>query len=403
MEKFIEIKGGITAPLGFTASGVYAGVKPTNKTKRDVAVIFSEVPCVASGKFTTNQVKAAPVKVSLKNIRNKHTYAIVANSGNANACTGVRGIQDAKKMTVTTAKLLGVKDSEVLVCSTGRIGVPMPISKVETGIAKAVEKLSRNGSKDAAEAIMTSDTTKKECALSLRINGKRVTIGAIAKGAGMIDPNMATMLCFITSDVHIDKKSLDRALATAVEQSFNSITVDGDMSTNDTVLMLANGLAENETLNTSHPEWAKFVTALNSLTRKLALMIVSDGEGISKVVEIVVKGAANQRDAKMAAESVANSNLVKCAWCGEDPNWGRIMDAIGYSQAKIKEECVDIYYDGLCSVQNGIVSKTPIEKLKKVVKKERFTITIHLNSGSGEHTVYASDLTEKYVELNKAE
>jgi len=403
MEKFTEIKGGITAPLGFTASGIYAGIKATNKTKRDIAVIFSEVPCVAAGKFTTNQVKAAPVKVSIKNVKNKQAYAIIANSGNANACTGVRGVEDAKKMISATAKALGVKDSEVLICSTGRIGVFMPIQKIEEGITKAVKKLSRNGSKDAAEAIMTSDSCKKEVALSFQINGKRVTIGAIAKGAGMIDPNMATMLCFITTDASIDKKSLDRALGIAVEQSFNSITVDGDMSTNDTVLLLANGLAENEALTPAHPEFSKFQNALNTITRKLALMIVADGEGISRVVEVVVKGASSHRDAKLAAESVANSSLVKCAWCGGDPNWGRIMDAIGYSAAKIKEECVDIYYDGSCAVQNGIVSKTPVEKLRKIVKKPRFTITINLHLGSGEHTVYASDITEKYVELNKSE
>lgn len=403
MNKFEELKGGVTAPLGFTAAGVYAGIKPTNKTKRDIAVIFSEIPCTAAGKFTTNQVKAAPVKVSQKNIQKNRTYAIIANSGNANACTGLRGIDDAKKMVQMTAKALGVKDSEILVCSTGRIGVPLPINKLQLGISKAVEKLSRKGSKDAAEAIMTSDTFKKESALRLSIDGKRVTIGAIAKGAGMIDPNMATMLCFITTDALIDKKTLDKALSTAVDQSFNSITIDGDMSTNDTVLMLANGLAENDCLTPAHSEFSKFQSALNILSKQLALMIVSDGEGITKVIEIIVKGAANTRDARSAAESVANSNLVKCAWCGEDPNWGRIMDAIGYSTALIKEECVDIYYDGLCAVHHGVASRTPVNKLKKVVKKSTFTITIDLNIGTAEHTVYASDLTEEYVTLNKSE
>ncbi|MDL5050057.1 bifunctional glutamate N-acetyltransferase/amino-acid acetyltransferase ArgJ [Oscillatoria amoena NRMC-F 0135] len=403
MEKFIEIKGGVTAPLGYTAAGVHVGVKAANKTKRDIAVIFSEVPCVAAGKFTTNQVKAAPVKVSQKNIRNRQTYAIVANSGNANACTGIQGVLDAKRMTAIASKELGVKDSEILICSTGRIGVPMPMSKISDGIQKAVKKLSRNGSKDAAEAIMTSDSYRKEAAISLRINGRRVTIGAIAKGAGMIDPNMATMLCFVTTDALIDKKSLDKALGIAVEQSFNSITVDGDMSTNDTVLMLANGLAENETLIPSHPEFHKFQAALNAITRKLALMIVDDGEGTTKTVEVVVKGASNQQDARTAAGKIANSVLVKCAWCGGDPNWGRVMDAIGYSSARIKEECVDIYYDGLCAVRNGIAARTPTEKLRKIVKKNRFTLTVHLNLGAGEHTVFASDLTEKYVELNKSE
>ncbi|MDX2227371.1 MAG: bifunctional glutamate N-acetyltransferase/amino-acid acetyltransferase ArgJ [Verrucomicrobiae bacterium] len=402
--KFEEIKGGVTAALGFSASGVIAGIKPSNKTKRDVALIFSEAPCAAAGTFTLNQVKAAPVKVSQKHIKSDRIFAIAANSGNANACTGIQGIRDAQAMTQAAAEALGIKKNQVLVCSTGRIGVPLPMDRLIAGLKKAVNRISRDGSRDAAEAIMTSDTCRKEFALRLLVHGKRVTIGGIAKGAGMIDPNMATMLCFITTDARIDKATLQSCLSAAVDQSFNSMTIDGDMSTNDTVLLLANGQAENDPLTRHHPDMPKFQEALNLLTRKLARMIVRDGEGISKVVELTVTGARNNRDARLAAEAVANSTLVKCSWCGEDPNWGRLMDAIGYSGAEVREEHVDIYYEGMCLVQSGtLVKKPPLTKIRKLVQRDSFSITLNLNLGQGIHTVYTTDLTEKYVELNRGE
>lgn len=400
---FHEISGGVTAPEGYVATSAYCGIKEANKDKPDIALIYSPSTTVSAATFTTNKVKAAPVKVSLSRLRSAETRAILANSGNANACTGLAGIENAKRMTKAAAKALKIKESQIMVCSTGRIGVPLPIEKMEATIAEMPKTLANDGSLKAAQAIMTSDSFAKEVAVELEIDGKRIRIGGIAKGAGMIDPNMATMLCFLTTDAAISKKDLQRALSVAVEQSFNRITIDGDMSTNDTVIFLANGKAENAPLSPSNPAFNLFQEALNHVTCRLACMIVEDGEGVSKFVEINVKGGATYQDARKAAEAVANSCLVKCAWYGGDPNWGRIMDAIGYSGARIREELVDIYYDGLLAVQNGMASNTPFEKLKEVVAHPKLTITIDLHLGSSDYRVYTSDLTTKYVEFNMGE
>ena len=283
MNSFLEIPGGITAPQAFTAGSLFAGIKPTNPSKPDMAFIFSTVPAVAAGTFTTNTMKAAPVRVSQANIRSAETRAIVANSGNANACTGVVGIDHAKRMT------------KVLVCSTGRIGVPLPIEAMEQAIAQCPQALAPDGSLRAAQAIMTSDTHAKEIAVELELYGKQVRIGGIAKGAGMIDPNMATMLSFITTDAAISKKLLQQAIADAVEQSFNRITIDGDMSTNDTVLILANGAAGNTPLRDGESEFDRFQNALNHVCCALARMIVEDGEGVSKFVTVQIRGAKSHR------------------------------------------------------------------------------------------------------------
>jgi len=402
-QTFHEICGGVTAPEGYVAASAFCGIKEANKDKPDIALIYSPVPTVAAATFTTNKVKAAPVKVSLSRLRSLETRAILANSGNANACTGLEGIESAKRMTKAAAKALKIKESAIMVCSTGRIGVPLPIEKMEATISELPKALLKDGSLKAAHAIMTSDSFAKEVAVELEIGGKRVRIGGIAKGAGMIDPNMATMLCFVTTDAAISKKDLQRALSVAVEQSFNRITIDGDMSTNDTVILLANGLAGNEPIRPTQPEFTLFQEALNYLTCRLACMIVEDGEGVTKFVEINVKGAATYQDGRKAAEAVANSCLVKCAWYGGDPNWGRIMDAIGYSGARIREELVDIYYDGLLAVQNGMASNTPFEKLKEVVSNSKLTITIDLHLGSSDYRVFTTDLTTKYVEFNMGE
>src|SRR5688572_24510181 len=338
-----EISGGITAPAGFVAGSVYCGIKASNKSSPDIALIVSQHKTAAAGTFTTNKVKAAPVRVSRANLASPDVRAIVANSGNANARTGVPGLQHAKRMCAATGKALGLKAKQVLVCSTGRIGVAMPIEKIEATLGETETCLDRNGSIAAARAIMTSDTYPKECAVEFTAGGKTIRIGGIAKGAGMIDPNMATMLCFITTDAAIDKRTLQKALSVSVEQSFNRITIDGDMSTNDTVLMLANGAAENKPLRYNSPSFKLFQRGLDHVTKHLARMIVEDGEGVTKFVEVHVHGAASLSDARRAAEAVANSNLVKCAWFGNDPNWGRIMDAVGYSGAKIREELIDIY------------------------------------------------------------
>ena len=402
-DRFTEIPGGVTAPRSFTAGSVFAGIKPTNTSKPDIAFVVSSVPAVAGGTFTTNKVKAAPVRVSQAHVRSAETRAIVANSGNANACTGVIGIDHAKRMAKAAAKALGLKERQVLVCSTGRIGVPLPIEAMEAAIAKAPRVISDKGSLEAAQAIMTSDTKRKEIAVELELFGKTVRIGGIAKGAGMIDPNMATMLCFVTTDAAISKKLLQQAISDAVEQSFNRITIDGDMSTNDTVLMLANGAAGHEALADGTPEFDLFQNALNHVCCALARMIVEDGEGVSKFVTVQVRGARSRQDARKAAEAVANSTLTKCCWFGGDPNWGRIMDAIGYSSAKVREEMVDIYYDGLIAVQNGTAAATPFAKLKEVVANKRFTITVDLHMGEADYTVFTTDLTTAYVEFNMGE
>jgi glutamate N-acetyltransferase/amino-acid N-acetyltransferase len=403
MSSFTEISGGVTAPQGFLAGSIYCGIKPTNPDKPDLAMIFSTAQAVVAGTFTTNKVRAAPVRVSAAHLRSPDVRAIVANAGNANACTGAEGIENAKRMTRATARALGLQERQVMVCSTGRIGVPLPIDKMEASIAELGPKLTPDGGRRAAEAIMTSDSFCKEIAVEFEIAGKKVRLGGIAKGAGMIDPNMATMLCFLTTDAALGKAELQQALSIAVEQSFNRITVDGDMSTNDTVLLLANGAAGTEPLAIGTPEMEKFQEALDHVTRNLARMIVEDGEGVTRFVEVHVNGAASYSDARRAAEAVAKSTLVKCAWFGGDPNWGRIMDAIGYSGAKIREETVDIFYDGVIAVRGGVASMTPFQRLQEIVAQKRFTVTVALNLGAHEYTVYTTDLSTEYVELNMGE
>lgn len=404
MASFIEVPGGVTAPEAFVAGSVYAGIKATNTSKPDIAFIYSTIPAVGAGTFTKNKVKAAPVRLSQTHIRFAEARAIVANSGNANACNGVVGIDHAKRMVKATAKALGLKEKSVLVCSTGRIGVPLPIERMESAIASGCKDgVDREGSLRAAEAIMTSDTFAKEAAVELELYGRKIRIGGIAKGAGMIDPNMATMLSFVTTDAAIDKKTLQQSLSEAVDHSFNCITVDGDMSTNDTVLMLANGAAGNPPIRDTDPEFEIFQEALRHVLLTLARMIVEDGEGVTKFVTIQVRGAKTRLDARKAADAVANSILTKCAWFGGDPNWGRIMDAIGYSTAKVREEMIDIYYDGLIAVKNGMAAETPFSKLEEVVAHPRFTITIDLHLGEAEYTVYTTDLSTRYVELNMGE
>ena len=404
MSSFTEISGGITAPQGFLAGSAFCGIKATNADRPDIAVIFSTQPTEAAATFTTNRVKAAPVRISRDNLRSPDVRAIIANAGNANACTGIGGIETAKRMVRATATALGLREKQVMVCSTGRIGVPLPIEKMEATIAAEFPAaLSADGSKRAAAAIMTSDTFEKECAVEFEMGGQVVRIGGIAKGAGMIDPNMATMLCFLTTDAAIEKTVLQRALSVSVEQSFNRITIDGDMSTNDTVILLANGLAGNKPLRASHADLKVFQKALDQVTLALAQMIVQDGEGVTKFVEVQVNGAVSYSDARKAAEAVAKSSLVKCAWFGGDPNWGRIMDAIGYSGAKIQEELVDIYYDGVAAVKGGMASKAPASKLQELVAEKRFKVTIDLHLGNGEYTVYTTDLSVDYVKLNMGE
>lgn len=398
-----EIAGGVTAPDGFAAAAVHAGIKAGNVDRADVALIHSASPAVAAATFTTNKVKAAPVRVSAAHLRAADIRAIIANSGNANACTGCTGIDHAKRMARAVARVLKIKERQVLVCSTGRIGVEMPIEKIETAIETFSPPLEKDGSLAAARAIMTSDTVPKETAVEVALASGTVRIGGIAKGAGMIDPNMATMLCFLTTDAALDKKQAQRALSEAVEQSFNRITIDGDMSTNDTAILLANGLAGGGPGTMSGGDLVLFQEGLNAVTRRLAEMIVLDGEGVTKFVEVQVLGAATHQDARKAAEAIANSTLVKCAWFGSDPNWGRIIDAVGYSGARMREEMTDIFYDGLIAVKNGMASATPFAKLRETVGQDRFTVTVDLHVGSASYTVFTTDLSTRYVELNMGE
>jgi glutamate N-acetyltransferase/amino-acid N-acetyltransferase len=397
-----NIKGGITAPAGFLATSIYCGIKAANASNEDIALIFSENPAVAAGTFTTNQVKAAPVLVSMTNLRSATTWAIIANCGNANACTGPVGLAAAKRMCKATAAALGLREREILVCSTGRIGVQLPIEKMVTSIAQMPATLGKN-SLAAAKAIMTSDSFPKETAVEVEIGGKPVRIGGIAKGAGMIDPNMATMLSFVTTDAAIGKAALARALRASIGQSFNRITVDGDMSTNDTVLALANGRAENSMLKWGSADFEIFQAALDQVTAALARMIVKDGEGVSRFIDLHVTGARTDAEARLAARAVANSILVKCSWYGGDPNWGRIIDAVGYSGARIREDRVRISYNGLPAVIGGMAASTPARRLQAIAGKKEFTVTVDLGTGKGSHRIWTTDLTTKYVDFNMGE
>jgi len=440
---FKTVPGSIIAPRGFLASGVFCDIKRlgTGKgsqkgKKRDLALIVSEVPCAVAGMFTTNQVCAAPVKVCVKRVRGGRAQALVVNSGNANACTGRQGMKDALAMTALAAKELHVPANHVLVGSTGRIGVTMPMANVKRGILEAAGILGHTPAHAAAaaEAIMTSDTRPKQIAIKLRLGGKAVRLGGICKGAGMIQPGMsasgkrpsamplhATMLCFITTDAAIGATALQAALQEAVAQSFNCITVDGDMSTNDTVVVLANGLAGNPRLvgrassragssvASPHHDLAMFQVALSHVCLELAKMIVRDGEGVHRVVTVRVDGAKTPADADAAARAVANSALVKASWHGGDPNWGRIMGALGYSPAKVVEEKVDIGYSApgsqkiLWSLKRGQPTRATFKQLCAAVAPKEYDLHINLNLGKASAVMYAADLTEEYVDFNKGD
>jgi len=419
---FREVSGSVCAPRGFKAAAVFCDIKRlgTGKgsekgTKRDLALIVSDVPAAVAGMFTTNQVCAAPVKVSAKRAAQKTARAIVVNSGNANACTGRQGMADAKRMTQIAATALKLKESDVLVCSTGRIGVPMPMRNVERGIRACAPLIagSTTNARHVAEAIMTTDTRRKEIAVEFQIGGSTIRIGGICKGAGMIQPGMsqirhATMLSFITSDAAIDSRLLKRALDAAVAQGFNRITVDGDMSTNDSVIMLANGLAKNEMIS-SAKTLSIFQAALNFVTLELAKMIVRDGEGVSRFVTLHVHGARNTRDAELAARSIANSSLVRTSWCGGDPNWGRVLCALGYSRAHVDETIVDVGYaksgsrEIVFAFRRGRPTNISLKILAKITSAPEFDLYVDLHRGRGEFTMYASDLTEDYVAFNKGD
>lgn len=431
---FRSIEGSIVAPRGFRAGGVFCDIKRigTGKgsekgRKRDLAIITSEVPCSVAGLFTTNQVCAAPVKVCLDVVRTGSAQAIVVNSGNANACTGRQGLVDARAMTKEAGAALGLPHHAVLVASTGRIGVNLPMTQVRAGIKAAVQVLgsSPEHAAQTAEAIMTSDTRPKQVAVEFLWDGVPVRIGGVCKGAGMIQPGMsatgarppahpkglhATMLAFLTTDAAIENRLLQPLLEEAVALSFNRITVDGDMSTNDTVLLLANGVAGNPKPRGRNPSGNGFDTfraALNHVCLDLARKIVRDGEGVHRVVTVRVEGARTSLEADAAARAVANSALVKTSWHGGDPNWGRIIDALGYSPATIVENKVDIGYSApgsrriLWSLKRGQPTRATFAELCAAVAPSEFDLHIRLGLGRGDAIIYAADLTEAYVDFNK--
>lgn len=401
-KKVKVIEGGVCAPQGFKAAALACGIKNPAVERLDLALIYSEHATVGAAVYTQNQVCAAPVRLSSSYLKSAEPRAIIANSGNANACTGPDGLINARTMTAVTAKALGLKQREVQVCSTGIIGVPLPIDRIEPRIPELVAALGDDGSV-AARAIMTSDTRPKEIAVQVKIGDVKVRIGAIAKGAGMINPHMATMLCFVTTDAAISKAEIVAATKEAVDLSFNRITVDGDMSTNDTVIVMANGAAGNKTITRGGEGSAEFREALTEVMLELAKRIVSDGERVTKLVEVQVRGAASNLDAERVARAVANSKLVKCSWNGNDPNWGRILHAVGYSGARVKEEMVNIHLNGVIVTQNGLSAGTDGDKLIAAVSGPEFTVCIDLNLGKGAFTIYTSDLSPEYVDFNRTE
>lgn len=387
----------IIQPKGFLFSAVEAAIKRPGRY--DLALIYSEKEAIVSGLFTTNKIKAAPVRLDMQRIKSGKGRAIIINSGNANACTGKQGMKDALEMSKLVANKLSIRPPLIYVCSTGVIGTPMPMERLRIKIPELVEGLGRFSIEDVASAIMTTDSFPKIITKDLKIGAKKATMSAICKGAGMICPNMATMLCFIVTDLNIEKRTLDKALREAVDKSFNKITVDGDMSTNDTVLMMANGLAENEPIDFKSSGFRKFSDTLSDITYELSKMIVKDGEGATKLIEIEVKNANSYKDAEKAAFTVANSLLFKTAMYGEDANWGRIMAALGRSGVMLKEEKIDISLNGLMIVKGGISTGKDKEANERLKNKE-VKVLIDLHLGKGKARVLTCDLTEEYVRIN---
>jgi glutamate N-acetyltransferase / amino-acid N-acetyltransferase len=398
------LEGGVTAVPGFLAGGVAAGIKPSGK--KDLALIHSPSPARSAAVFTTNQVKGAPVLVSMEHARTGALQAIVASSGCSNVCTGERGVRDAREMVKQTAELLRIPPSHVLIASTGVIGQPLPMDKIRGAIPKLVKSLSPQGGREAAEAIMTTDTRQKEAALRCEVGGRTVTLGGMAKGVGMIEPHLATMFCFVTTDAAVARGALDPILRRSVDRSFNRITVDSDQSTSDTVAVIANGLAENAPLDKGARGLRDFAVALDALVGRLARMLVEDGEGATKLVSITVRGAASRRDALVAARSVANSPLVKTAINGSDPNWGRIMMALGKAAARVEQDKVSISFggeDGQAErlVERGMLREgVRLDRVREIMGRQALDITIDLGIGRGEERVWTCDLSEEYVRIN---
>ncbi len=399
------IEGGVTAAKGFQAASAAAGIKYQGRA--DMALVYSEKPCKTAGTFTTNVVKAAPVKWDKAVVESGiKSHAVIVNSGIANACTGEEGMKYCRETAEEAAKLFGIDAEGVLVGSTGVIGMQLPMERVKAGISvlASSKKGGTVSGTDAARAIMTTDTRKKEAAVRLEIGGKTVTIGGMAKGSGMIHPNMCTMLAFITTDAKISKKALQAALSADVEDTYNMISVDGDTSTNDTVLLLANGEAGNKKIRVNTPEYFLFKEALHCVNEKLAKMMAGDGEGATALFEVKVKGAATKKQAKTLAKSVVCSNLTKAAIAGHDANWGRILCAMGYSGAEFDPEKVDLYFESAAGklkiIENGTATDYSEEKATEILSQPEVTAIADIKQGQEEATAWGCDLTHGYIDIN---
>ncbi len=392
----LEYKSSV-APEGFLFSVAEAAVKRPGR--KDIALIMSEVDAAIAGTFTTNAIKAAPVRLCMRHIRSGRGRAIFVNSGNANACTGAQGLKDAEKIASLISNDLGVKPSLLYVCSTGVIGAPLPMERIIPAIDILLENAGEHSFLDVAKSIMTTDTFPKIASQEVKIGNRTGVIAGICKGAGMIEPHMATMLCFIITDIAVEQKTLRALLKDSVKRSFNRITIDGDMSTNDTVLIMANGMLGNKVIDADSKYARAFKSALDKVTYELARMVVRDGEGATKLIEVTVKGARNEALAEKAAFSVANSNLVKTAIYGNDANWGRIMCALGYSGVRLREEKADIFFNGTQVVKGGL-SNNKDKEATSALKSKEIAITIDLHLGRSSASVLTCDFTEEYVRIN---
>lgn len=399
-----KLTGGVTAAKGFLAAGMHAGIKK-NDGKRDLAIVYSEAPAAVGGVFTQNKFAAAPVGWCRQVVAGGRARAIVVNSGNANACTGGQGDADAAKMAAVCGQALGVPQGEVLVCSTGVIGVELPMEIIEPGIAACAKGLSSQGGEAAAEAIMTTDLCRKECAVSYEVGGHTVTVGGMSKGSGMIHPNMATMLCFITTDAAVAPAVLQQAVREAADSTFNMVTIDGDTSTNDSMLVLANGASGAPEIGSAEDAgYAQLLAALTKVAAELARMMAYDGEGATKLLECRVSGAASTRDARLAAKAVIGSSLVKAAFYGEDANWGRIICAAGYSGAEFNTAEVNLWLESVAGklqlMNNGSGLVFDEELAAKILHEREIIILLELGRGDGEAVAWGCDLSHDYVSIN---
>jgi len=399
---FVWKNGGVCAPKGFKASGIHCGIRK-NKTKKDIALIMADNLCSAAAVYTTNKVYGAPITVTREHLKNGKAQAVVCNSGNANTCNA-DGVQKATMMAQLVEKQTGIPASDVIVASTGVIGQVLPIEPIADGMQQLVEELNYNGSDDAATAIMTTDTVKKEFAVCCEIGGREVTIGAIAKGSGMIHPNMATLLCFVTTDVNISSEMLDKALKEVVVDTLNMVSVDGDTSTNDMLTIMASGLADNDEIVCEGADYNVFKTALNEVLTKASKAIAKDGEGATKLMECVVKNAESKQLARVIAKSVITSSLLKAAVFASDANWGRILCAIGYAEGQFDISKIDVDIvssKGKVTVcQNGSGVEFDEDVATKVLDNDEFTIVVDMHSGNFEATAWGCDLTYDYVKIN---